>query len=497
MRIKRWVDFIKESKLTINDLNLPVNGRLRGDVFIDKIENGEEFEKNDGDKVIIDPEISNNLTTLDKYDHDKAKKILVDTSGRYKNALKNNKFNDFIKLNQLKKTSEFGSTSKTISGNTRNSIRDVESIQSLYLAYYQKYKNFEDIEMDFDKVIDKIKIPIELNYNIVSGYPDWVFTFEETCRLFFDYDSQIVDKSKTYNFHQISSGSKLMVYLCDVYKQCCDITLGKVVEISKFTPSDIWVINQSEEERIIDELKVCSTLDELTECINGNFASGDLIGLSLKKIVNNDRSTIVANNISKKPLYKIHDIKNISLKSLLMTKSVNLRLLKTIDGYDRNLEEIVVLKSNSSGFSDINLEILGSSSRGGKCSLSTINEYLKHYDLKEVPGYSKLKDKKVEQLEKEILELGKRLSDSGVISGEYTSRNIKQMNEPELISKYQALLLIEILFSRNEDGNYNGDEVMQSILWYAQAIQWFLGKKVNPYVCPCYLRVIEYSKILE
>jgi hypothetical protein len=153
------------------------------------------------------------------------------------------------------------------------------------------------------------------------------------------------------------------------------------------------------------------------------------------------------------------------------------------------------------------------SSRQGKCSLTTINKYLKYEGLDTIPSYSTLKGESKDDLIKLVKELtldiigrpgevslfrnlnhdGKenlnRIYQVPTTTGNKKDKDIEGISESDLISKYQSLLLLKILFIDGKDGK--GSKVIQDIMWYALAIQWSLGDK-PAIICPYYMRVVEY-----
>jgi len=144
------------------------------------------------------------------------------------------------------------------------------------------------------------------------------------------------------------------------------------------------------------------------------------------------------------------------------------------------------VRSNTSGISNINIEILGSSSRHGKCSLSQINSILKSNGLNQVPLASEIKsnfDK--DTLTREIIKISNKLKGLDMIELK-NGRGQSEIFYPNLISKYQSLIFAEILINDKIMGGYKCDSCVNSIMYYALSIE-------NQYFkCPRYARVVEY-----
>ena len=128
----------------------------RAEVFLKKIENNEEFELMDGSMVVIDKEQSADSIQKLK-DKDFNKLIFTDTSGKQ------------LKLNQFKKTKEFGAGSGAGGGSVDTRIMESAHCFGLGIAYYVKgekitkedliRENFEQAQshVDVDATIDEIE----------------------------------------------------------------------------------------------------------------------------------------------------------------------------------------------------------------------------------------------------------------------------------------------------------------------------------------------------
>ena len=114
----------------------------RAEIFLKKIENNEEFELIDGSMIIIDKEQSADSIQKLK-DKDFNKLLFTDTSGKQ------------LKLNQFKKTDEFGAGSGAGGGAVDTRIMESTHCYGCAIAYYIKKGNITEddlVKENFGKV---------------------------------------------------------------------------------------------------------------------------------------------------------------------------------------------------------------------------------------------------------------------------------------------------------------------------------------------------------
>jgi hypothetical protein len=496
--IKKYKDFIKEEiGLSLPDLSKPSPDGLRGDTLVKKIENDEPFEIEGGeDKAILDDDVVSDITDKSgNYSPDKAE-INLKKGRKYKEDAfkeKGGKFRKF-KLNQLSKTGEFGSTKGSSAGS--KITREQESIQTFLLAYTSQTGNFPESdqlesiigeEVDSPKYSEFYKVEKLTNdlTNIKTYYESWKWTTESLINEF--------ESPTLYKYHQIGSKSELIELIKDVYTKCCKKSFGKTINISKWNPSDIWVVHKESENKVINFIKRIDTSDDtslvkLNNLMNSLFERGYLFGISLKKISNspNVRKKLIINGEANRPVYKLKNSDAIDFS--LNNKTIVLYVDKFLESDMKPIgSEKITISNNSSGYANINIEVTSISSRQGKCNLNTINNFLETKGANyTIEPYSNLKDLSIDEqddiLNNAINNLGDDL---------FRKKNLesnKDLKESDIISRIQAMTLCEILYDDIEIGNI----ILNNILLYALSIEWSFGDGEETKICPKYFRVIEY-----
>lgn len=518
--IKKYIDFIKEEiGLTIKDLDKPSDDGLRGDTLIKKIKSGLPLKIENDTEAIIDTDedgvtkktIIDNLVDdkSGKYSPDKAKDVFLTDKGRYKEVLKEKekggKFRKF-KLNQLSKTSEFGSSKGSSAGSTIT--RDQESIQTILFAYCAQTGYFwdetednitEEEILDMKNIIlDEIQNKTYSKYysvedlgkvnldNIAQYYNTWKWTTNTFIKS--------LDNPESYEFHQIGSKSDLITTIKSVYSKCCKKSLPnfKLINISKWNPSDVWVVKKSSINDVITRLREvdCSdvtALSNLHNLVDELFEDNDLFGISLKKISKSDniKKKIIINGLASRPIYKLKNDNAIDFG--INNKTVVLYVDKFLESDDKNIgSEKITISNNSSAYADINIEISSISSRQGKCSLTTINNFLEYKGNYVIEPHSKLLKLSIDDQEDILNSAIDNLGDD-LFRKKSMDKN-KDLKESDIISRIQAITLCEILYDDIEIGN----EILNNILLYALAIEWSFDGDTR--ACPKYYRIIEYNK---
>lgn len=495
---KLFTDDINEANLSIPDLSKPSNpkvskfGPLRGDIILGKIKNKEKFQLKDGGKAIVELEDGIEISDTDgKYDPSKSDNLKLSKS-RLKNSFINPNNGQKFKISDFIKTDEFGGGRGSSLGTIDTKI--VETIQAYVFAFKQKYspnKNLMVRMFDNDEILAKICQCGEaygyekISLDTIKKHKDYFLTFIKTANKFISRIG-ILSKTKKYNFHQISSGSSFAIALSESYRRSCKNSFGLIVNMAKWTPSDIWAVNELLENDFIEELKNINTVTDLNQFIDFNFGensrSRNIVGISLKKISSRQENILVViNKETERPRFEIN---HISLSNNPFTKGLDIiikRLSKKYPGIDK-----LNVRSNSSSISNINVEIIGSSSRHGKCSLNQINSFLKSSNLETVPlvnNLSKIPQKELSKMVMDLYDEMLNLESSEIRLGRIPTTSVTM---PYLISKYQSLLLSKILINSKISDPQSSDKCINSIMYYALAIE-------NQYFsCPKYARVVEY-----
>ncbi len=501
MILKKLSKFI-EANLTINDLSKRSDPKvtkyspLRGDILLGKIENGEDIETIDGDSVKIDIDKEVDITDqYGKYDPSKSQNLKV---GNLKNSKLKPIFSKIgdkskkYKLSDLVKTSDFSGGGGSSLGTTETKV--VETIQAHILSFKQEFYPNENLllrHLNDSKNLERISNTkmvfgsLEITPDIIKNYKRYYTTFIRTSNRLIS-DRGILGSNRKYNFHQISSKSEFIVSLTNAYRKCCKNSFNKIINMAKWTPSDLWSVDSQLEGKFINEIDKLETMTDLNSFIDRNFGDSrnnrGIVGISLKKVSNfKENITIVINKITERPTF---DLESIYLSTNDFTKGLEISIFRRSSKFP-GINKMSV-RSNTSGISNINIEILGSSSRHGKCSLSQINSILKSNGLNQVPLASEIKsnfDK--DTLTREIIKISNKLK--GLSMTELKNgRGQSEIFYPNLISKYQSLIFAEILINDKIMGGYKCDSCVNSIMYYALSIE-------NQYFkCPRYARVVEY-----
>jgi hypothetical protein len=489
MKIKKLSDILKESLINIKTLDKSKSGKLRGDVLVDKIKDHEKLSFSDGksDIVINDKEIIPNITNSSgEYDATKASKFLMNGS-RYKDVIETDK--DDYKLNQIVKTVEFGSGAGSSLGAVNT--RKIESLQCLFLSFRQLMGvslTISNIPTDLSQYLDKIRVAIDIDDDLIDSFDSWVNTFIKTANALFEKNTiiskdsrvdNILSHKKIYIFYQISYTSGANYTLYQKYRSFKET---KGIPIPKWTPSDIWAVSEIREQEIIQDINACNTLSELCDLVDRLFDAKDLIGISLKKVSKD--ITLIVNKETTAPIY---EFKGISLSdNIESNKGIGVVVRCHSDIYQEGLEKMTI-RSFSDDLIDVSGEVNGKSAQFGKVGLSFINKIIKSVGVTEtVPTKIQLKNVSDADLLKDIIEMDANLK---VIYGKSKLNNKrKDFDRPRLVSKYQGLYLGTILDKNKSVVNNNGeilsDIIVQKMFYHAMSI------KNEIFECPKYVRVI-------
>lgn len=516
MRIYKF----NEKNLDIKELDK----RSNGEVLIKKIKNEEPIKilkkrggltiKNDDVKVSNGDEIITNITDSEgDYDSNKGKRFFLN-GRRYKEVIDDGE--QQYQLNDIEKTPDFGSSRGSSAGSL--DTRDVESIQCFFLSYRQNKKkeiNLRDIskilnlqEDRFDYYKRFIDVPIDITKDLIEEYIDrgWGTTFIKTSNSIFNLGKSdsgfkgrfLIDTKKLYKFCQISVTTGLIGALKSTYRKC-----GKHISISKWNPSDIWMVQVESEKRIITGLEYISSITDLNKYIDVNFEYKRLLGLSLKKVKELEDIKIIVNKITKAPKYKYKTVR-ISSDPL---STIGLKIIvdrKRSQDFSSG-EESMTIRSKAGPFviENISGEVDGSASRHGQMSLTKINQILQKHGIDPVI-MARTSGRAGEKFYKESLESwsDKDLKDQIILLNnilinkygqEIISRSVNkkiEVNRARLVSKYQSLFLAWTLMKNsNKPSGIHGlslsDLVIEEMFYYSLAINTGL------YRTPKFIRVVD------
>ena len=272
-----------EGMLDLKILNNTLRGSstLRGEVLVQAIKDGTPIETNKGTlKLSWIDDVAR--VAAEGGDYETAFK-----SGRsFKKVLVTDK-GDELKLSDIKKSAMFGGGKG--SGGGAEQTAAAECAQCIYASAifggeklsmgdeipsieWSKYSSNFDVDMPLDQVeslLDQswwdssISIGNEMKKNIKG----------------------------TYMFHR---GSSFVKEINTLFKNLNKAEKPKPFsDMNKWSPADIWAVKSGAS----FDFNKHSTLGEFTNELKELYASGDLIGISLKKVTS-DRVTVVENNIT-------------------------------------------------------------------------------------------------------------------------------------------------------------------------------------------------------
>ena len=294
----------------------------------------------------------------------------------------------------------------------------------------------------------------------------------------------ILSDNISYKFYHTSSINGVCKVIKEKYKE-----VSNSINIFKWSPSDIWAVSIKDERSIIRQILSCRTLGNLNRVIDENFDSRKLIGISLKKVNEPKNVKLVINKITKIPQYTFSNIK--LAKDAAST--TGLKIIADRYSYDfGNAEETMTIRSFSGqGIGNISGEVDGKSARGGKVSLSRINEILRKNKIEVVPTIDDLSEWSDNELLREIKAINKKIIN--IYDGDLSNQSYRtqmEINRARLISKYQSLYLAWILMENKEipsskEGKTVSDLIIQEMFLYALSIMF------NSRRTPKYVRVID------
>ena len=402
----------------------------RAEVFLKKIENNEEFELMDGSMVVIDKEQSADSIQKLK-DKDFNKLIFTDTTGKQ------------LKLNQFKKTEEFGAGSGAGGGSVDTRIMESAHCFGLGIAYYVKgekitkedliRENFEQAQshVDVDATIDEIE------------------EFLERKSLWYESTSKSVNKiydlfpNNNFKFHRGSEQVKTIYTAWQTAKQKEELKLMD----DKWNPADIWLVSPK-----VSEFTFSDDLSVLNGSIANLFCDGELIGVSLKMVGKKaDAKAEIYNgegcNIFE---YKYEGYKTTSKSSTVEIK------------YNGG----VITCRNFSVETGWSTEIKGKAAQGGKCGHGGVNDILKMNNLTLLPlqkdtlNAFKVND---EEYYNKLFYLFDRFVE------DINDKDFKELyNEKPLSWKTSNFMGLEFLL-RLEDNPEQADEVLNDVMRYASS----------------------------
>ena len=256
-----FIEYLKDKSAFINESTLGGSAiqkyQKRIDLFLKKLNNGEEFETVDGDKVVIikTPELVNYIKN--------------GAPPRYKFTTLDGRELAFSKL---KKTDEFGGGKG--SGGGSSGTKTAESSQCLYLQAIWNNPNTDFNQEDLKNAYSQVFVDETLN-KMLDLSDDWKTSSILSAKVLFRGLGR-----RQYTFHR---GSDKFV------KNVIEKTFKRVndpffPDINKWNPADIWIVDESTLSRY--DFENINGLPYFNEILLKAYAARDIIGVSLKKVTN-------------------------------------------------------------------------------------------------------------------------------------------------------------------------------------------------------------------
>ena len=518
MKINRWQRFL-EVNLNLGELNAIRGGKKRGNILVKKLKDHDTISTDnkastkidkmkDGDEWVEPEDAIDNITDIDgDYDSEKSKDYLT-KKGRYVKSFKDDDGNE-IKLNQIKKTKDFGS-----SGPGRRT-RSFESLQCIFMAIKQSNpritlnsENFEDLYQNFANDENSLYLAnnIVVDGDLISQFAKnkkWVNTFCKIPNKLWSRSSYI-DRSLQYDIYHIGYEMRKKdtpniidspyALIRSKYKELSK-EFGNI-NIAKYCPADVYLISRNHKSEIMNELGRTSTLDELTNTIDRFFDKKMLIPVSLKMVHGNDFKIIINKEAGK-------DLPDFFIESFIIGSGmlgIGSKISVTSVWKHHTNDKDVDIKSrilnfdtsNSSKNYNIDGEVEGSSSRHGKISfgvmmkiLNSVGESQNRKGLK-VRAHQELRDLSIDDLQNEIISIISDLEEAGdIVKHEGFSRGTDiSTHKNKLISRLQSLEMIDILYNL-----YNTDQDIANGI-VTRMMRYALSIHTDQFETPRYLRVI-------
>lgn len=289
-----------------------------------------------------------------------------------------------VKLSDLQKTKEFGSSRGSGGGAASTAI--TEPLQALYFSYVLNINKgiIRDAQISIDeleKAYRYIRTPKTFEKLIESSEfsdEDWQKTFVQSANDYYSWYNSNRNASGPYFIHRDSS---FMNSIYDKFRKL-QKKEGLSLQNDKWNPGDVW-LSTSKGEAVITERH--DTLRQYNEAVNQAYMSGDLMGISLKKL-GGPKAKIKEFNIPNVQKHQAPGIRLITLNGERGAQSFfgNAKLiLETTDNRKIDFRSF----SRDSSWQG---EIKGKAAAGGKVSHGPINNILKMLNIEQLPPQKKI-----------------------------------------------------------------------------------------------------------
>ena len=435
------IELINEVNLSPTQLEKPYPSKSdfstqykdRGERFLKKIEDGEEFELSDGTTIKIDKESSKDAINFLKNKQYRelggVKKLFKDIEG------------NSYSLSNFKKTKEFGSGSGQGAGTAATAT--AESAQCVFTSLAYTVKNGEISEEDIiDENLERAYKSCDVTDSLetikaFSQDKAWLNTFILSANALYNQF-----ENSNFEFHR---GSSFVQSIYDAYKVASK-NEGISMQSDKWNPADIWLVDKS-----ILDITFPTDLHELNALLLDLFNDVKLIGVSLKKLGNSAKLSL--GNASESEVKK-PTIESIEAKPTNKGSQINYS-----DGkiYFRTFN----FATNFAG------EILGKTAAHGKIGEGPLNDVLKQNGLPPLER-SKVVKSNLESKNEDTINI---FYENFITVSENIEKNqflelIESKDIDWQVSKYMAL---HIAAEIKKSPNNIASEVLSDIIGYASS----------------------------
>lgn len=455
-------------------------------------------------KIKNTKQIVKSITTNGKFDRDKAEDFFK--PGKYDDVIEDYDGN-FYSLNQIFKNKIFGSCHGSSLG-TENT-RLLESIQILYLKLRFLINDNLPIDDDLDYTRDllkkmfsqysnlftNVKIQIKLTINdLINVNDSWLVSLINTANAIasaeINFDYITFSKINDYVIYQgYFKGGDLLI-LSDTFKRLKKLNpnMDQKFDFKKWHPADLWMIDKKFSLKLEKYCNQCQKINDFVDLLNTHLESGDLIGISLKKIDPKRGARVRINKIKdisetgeeiKAPTYD-YEFPTLS-RDPFAAEGLSIKYYNNRDAKEQDMDFRIF--TGRYNISDISGEIdtIGSIARSGKVKLGYINyiinryfRILSQYGITPIETWDQLlqiTEKKVSDLNDKVIQL-LILNHGNNFIFKGSERKDKIITPAVLISKYQSLRLVEIMETLVSLGQQkSANKLITHIVNYAASIE--------------------------
>jgi hypothetical protein len=525
-KIPNYKSFLEEVELNLAELGKVRDNEKRGDVLVRKLKDDPSFTTNNNKNIEVDKmkdeegnwvepsDVIDDITTDGEYDPDKAKKYFTKGT-RYEPVFKDEDGDEF-RLNQFKKTKEFGSAG------AGRLVKQFESVQCIFLAIKQvfpeRYLGSSNLIRFFNEFVNYpsnlVHLPdvvmkedemrgFKIDENLMNDFlqdPNWLETFFKIPNRLWTKTGNYIDTNRVYSIYHVGYSGSDSPYtaIYNKYKELSKDGGFSDINITKYCPADVYMISIIDKDKIITDINSTETINELNVVLNKYFDTKMLVPISLKKISGNFK--IITNSELDKELPDFFiksfmvgsDMRGISSK--ISTTSIwKHRNDKDVDIKDRNIN---FDSSDTSKGQNIDGEVEGSSSRHGKVSFKAIKRILDSKieagaKIQKLQTYQELSLLNIDQLKSLVRSLIstintlRKQTEGDLIKVQPITRGSDiSSNEKKLISRIQSLQVVLAIIQLHEISHRDSHDAVTKILRYALSIQ------TDKFDTPRYLRVM-------